>query len=250
MNKIQIGDIFQLGEHVLACGDARDATLVAQLIDTRKISLVLTDVPYGVKYTASKIGISKISKQKNILNDQFQTDSEYTEFTRSWLTAVKPYLSKKNSVYVFNSDKMIFALREALLAESFHFTQLLIWVKNNSVMGRLNYLSQHELIAYGWYGTHQFQKSQDKSVIFYPKPNKSLLHPTMKPVGLLRRLILNSSRIGDYVYDSFLGSGSTLLACEQTKRKCIGIELDPEYCQVTIARWEKLTGQKAKKVEK
>lgn len=245
MSKITNGDIFQLGEHVLACGDARNNMIAAKAIGGKKISLVLTDVPYGVSYTASKRGISKIHKQKEILNDQFQTDEEYILFTRCWLSVIKPYLTQKNSVYIFNSDKMIFALREALLDEGFRFAQLLIWVKNNSVMGRLNYLAQHELIAYGWYGSHIFHKSKDKSVIFYPKPNKSLLHPTMKPIGLLRRLILNSSKIGDYVYDCFLGSGSTLIACEQTKRKCIGIELDPEYCQTTIDRWEKLTGGKA-----
>jgi DNA modification methylase len=143
---------------------------------------------------------------------------------------------------------MIFSLRDGLIAAEYRLTQLLIWIKNNVVVGRLHYLPQHELITYGWFGSHEFYKAKDKSILLYPKPNKSPLHPTMKPVGLLRNLILNSSRIDDYVYDPFGGSGSTLIACEHTKRKCLMIELDPEYCQVIIGRFEKVTGIKAERI--
>jgi DNA modification methylase len=138
---------------------------------------------------------------------------------------------------------------QALKATGGKFAQLLIWAKTQAVLGRLDYLPQHELIIYGWFGTHKFHKSKDKSILIYPKPNKSKLHPTMKPVGLLRRLILNSSKVGEIVFDGFLGSGSTLLACEQTKRRCLAVELDYDYCKTTIFRWERLTGQKAKKLE-
>ncbi len=103
----------------------------------------------------------------------------------------------------------------------------------------------HELIAYGWFGTHKFYKAKDKSVLFCPKPQKSKWHATQKPISLIRRLILNSTQVGDIVYDPFLGSGTTLLACEQTHRKCIGIELDEGYFQVIVERWEKLSGLKA-----
>lgn len=116
---------------------------------------------------------------------------------------------------------MLFTLKEAMGICVFKLAQLLIWVKNNQVVGRKDYLAKHELILYGWHGVHKFLKSKDKSVIFYPKPNSSPLHPTTKPIGLLRRLILNSTQIGDVVYDPFGGSGSTLIACEQTKRICI-----------------------------
>jgi len=112
----------------------------------------------------------------------------------------------------------------------------------------MDYLPQHEFIAYGWFGTHEFHKSKDKSILFYPKPNKSKLHPTMKPVGLLRRLILNSTKVGDAVYDPFGGSGSTLIACEQTKRRCLTIEVDPKYCQTIIDRFNKLTGKEVKRL--
>lgn len=247
---VQKNDIFLLDSHILACGDALDPEIVKRVIADRKISLILSDMPYGVAYTENKAGFNNISKAKAIANDHFQTDEQYRRFTNGWLALVKPHLADKNSLYLFNSDKMLFAMREGMVDAGFKFSQLLIWVKNHAVMGRMNYLPQHELIAYGWHGKHKFYKSQHKSVLFYPKPNKSPLHPTMKPVSLLRDLILNSSKIGDYVYDPFSGSGSTVIACEQTKRKAIMIELDPEYCATIIARWERVTGKKAEKIEK
>ena len=143
---------------------------------------------------------------------------------------------------------MVFALREGIINAGLKFGQLLIWVKTHSIIGRLDYSPQHELIAYCWYGAHEFMKSKDRSVIVYPKPNKSPFHPTTKPIGLIRRLILNSTNIGDVVFDGFLGSGTTLLGCEQTKRVCVGVEIDLEYCQTTIDRFQKLTGIKAIKL--
>lgn len=245
---VQKNDIYELGAHYLACGDALDSEIVAKLIKNRKVALILTDMPYGVGYVENKSGFNQLSKSKVIANDHAQSDEQYRTFTIGWLELIKPYLTEKNSYYLFNSDKMLFAMREGLVDSGFKFAQLLIWIKNQAVLGRLNYLPQHELIAYGWYGKHTFQKSQDKSVLFYPKPNKSPLHPTMKPVGLLRNLILNSSKIGEWVYDPFSGSGSTLIACEQTKRNCLAIELDHEYCQIIIDRYEELTGKKAIKL--
>lgn len=244
----QKNDVYLAGDNLVANGDALSPQTIQGVIGNRKIALILSDMPYAVDYKTNKFESSDLTNPKAIINDHFQTDSEYKEFTSGWLELIKPHLTDKNSYYLFNSDKMLFAMREGLLDAGFKFSQLLVWVKNHAVLGRLNYLPQHELIAYGWYGTHKFYKSQHKSVLFYPKPNKSRLHPTMKPVSLLRDLILNSTKVGDYVYDPFLGSGSTLLACEQTKRKCIGIELDPKYCQVTIDRFEKMTGKKAVKL--
>ena len=139
---------------------------------------------------------------------------------------------------------MIFALKVGMEDAGYRLAQLLIWVKNNQVIGRRDYLAKHELIAYGWNGSHEFYKSKDSSVLFYPKPNASPLHPTTKPAGLIRRLILNSTLIGDVVYDPFLGSGTTLVACEQTKRICLAIEIDKDYCKTIINRYEKLKGEK------
>lgn len=237
---IKTGDIIKLGDHVLGCGDATDPRFISEVIGTRKIDVILTDPPYAIDYVQSKKGFSEIAHKKDIQNDGFMSDTEYSEFTQKWLEPVFTHMSKKNSIYIFNSDKMIFALRDGLLRAGGRFTQLLVWIKNTPVMARLNYMPQHELILYGWYGKHKFRRSQDKSVLDYPKPSKSKLHPTMKPIGLLRKLILNSSEVGEVVYDSFGGSGSTLIACEHTKRKCIMIEQDPEYCQTIINRYHKI----------
>ena len=247
-SSIKLGDIYELGNHRLACGDATDSEIVTKLIGKDRIKLCLTDPPYSVTYVESKKNFKQSVQHKKILNDHRQSEQEYSEFTQKWLEVMKPYLFSKNSLYIFNSDKMLFALREGMQQSGFYFSQLLVWIKNQAVVGRLDYLPQHELIAYGWKGKHEFRKSKDKSVLVYPKPNKSKLHPTMKPVGLLRRLILNSSQIGDCIYDPFGGSGSTLIAAEQTKRRCLMIELDSEYCKTIINRFEKLTGIKAKKI--
>ena len=158
---------------------------------------------------------------------------------------LKPYLARKNAMYVFNADKMVWSLRDGIVDAGFKLAQLLIWVKTQAVIGRLDYAPQHELIVYGWYGTHVFRRSSDKSVLVYPRPTKSKFHPSTKPVGLIRRLVLNSSEIGDKVYDGFLGSGTTLLACEDTKRICYAVEMDLEYCLTAIGRWERLTGKTA-----
>ncbi len=246
---INSGDIFQLGDHFLACGDSRDSELVKNLLGENEITAVLNDMPYGVAYVEGKKGFFKEKRDRKIIqNDQVQSEEEYQKFTADWIEAIKPYLASSNTFYIFNSDKMLFALREGMKKAGCKFAQLLIWVKTHAVIGRMDYLPQHELIAYGWVGKHKFRKSKDKSVLVCPKPSKSKEHPTMKPVGLLRRLILNSTKVGDAVYDGFGGSGQTLLACEQTKRKCFMVEIDPEYCRVIIRRFEKLTGRKAKRV--
>lgn len=242
---VKKGDIFFLGKHIVACGDCRDKAFVAKVIGSRKIALVNVDVPYGIALVESARGFKTPLKNKVIEADHLQTDEEYTKFNREWISAVKPYLAQKNSFYIFNSDKMIFALRDAMISEGLKFAQLLVWLKTSAVIGRLDYAPQHELLAYGWFGTHSFKKPKDKSVLVYPKPNRSPYHPSTKPVNLIRRLILNSTAMNEIVFDGFLGSGTCLLACEQTRRVCIGIEIDEEYCQTSIDRWQNLTGKTA-----
>jgi DNA modification methylase len=238
---IKNGGIIKLGEHRLLCGDSSDVKNIEKLVGKDRINVILTDPPYGVDYVKSKAGFKQnLAKPKNIQNDQLQSEYEYIKFTETWLKAIIPHMKKKNSVYIFNSDKMLFALKKAMNNSGLYFSQLLIWIKSNVVIGRLDYLPKHELIAYGWHGSHLFKKSKDKSVLFCPKPNKNKLHPTIKPVSLLRRLILNSSNTEDIIYDPFGGSGSTLMACEQTKRKCLIVEIDKEYCQTIIDRFNKL----------
>lgn len=231
------------------CGDSRDADAVLRLVGKERIASIVCDPPYGVAYVESKAGFKqKLGKEKIIANDHEQSEDEYRVFTKDWMLAIRPLLARRNSLYAFNADKMIFALRDGMQDTGYTFTQLLIWAKTHAVVGRMDYLPQHELIAYGWYGRHEFQKAKDKSILVYPKPSSSKMHPTMKPVGLLRRLILNSTKTGDAVYDPFGGSGSTLIACEDTKRRCFMVELDPEYCQTIINRFERHSGIKAKKL--
>lgn len=244
---IKEGDIYILGDHLLVCGDSTSQSVLKWISEEWKIKLILTDPPYGVDYVESKAGFKQFGQaHKSIANDHIQSDETYKKFTTNWLDVVKERLLEKNSFYIFNSDKMIFSLKTALDATEFKLSQLLIWIKNASVIGRLDYQPQHELIAYGWYGKHEFLKSKDKSIILYPKIKKNNLHPTMKPLGLLRRLILNSSKIGDVIYDPFGGSGSTLIACEQTKRKCLMVELDTQYCQVIIDRFRSVSSEEVK----
>lgn len=240
LKSVKEGDIIQIGGHILGCGKAEDESLLAKMLQDRKINLVVSDPPYSCNYVEGKQAFSQLVNQTAIENDHVQSEQEYIELTRSWLSAIKPHLSLPNSIYVFNTDKMAFAVKKALETEGGKFSQLLIWAKNHSVIGRLDYNPQHELIVYGWIGKHEFYKSKDKSVLCYPKPNRSMLHPTMKPVPLLRHLILNSSRIGDVVWDGFGGSGSVMVGCEQTRRICVMTELSPEYCQTIINRMQNI----------
>ena len=249
---IQPGEIYKLGAHTLGCGSGTDEKFVDKVAKAHgeRIKVILTDPPYGVAYVEGKADFAKLGKDnvKKIMNDHIQTEMEYKDFTREWLDPIKKHLESYNACYIFNSDLMFTALRQGMEDAGFYYSQMLIWVKNAVVVGRKDYLPMHEIIAYGWYGRHKMERSKAKSVLFHPKPSKSKLHPTMKPVGLLRKILPNSAKTGESVYDPFGGSGSTLIACEHMQRKCMMIELDPEYVSTIIARWEKLTGNTAEKI--
>lgn len=233
---MKLGDIVRIGNHVIGRGDARDADFVKRVVGGRKIKMVCCDVPYAIDLVAAKAGFSKIRVPKDILNDGFASDEDYARFTKVWLDAVTPYLERKNGIYIFNSDKMIVPLIGGMRDAGLYFSQILFWLKNTSVVGRKDYLPQFEIIAYGWSGTHEFRKAQDKNILLCPKPSRSEYHPSQKPIPLIRRLILNSTNIGDVIYDGFLGSGTASLAAEQVKRSSIGIELDEEHCLTAIRR--------------
>ncbi len=246
---IHTGDIFTVGQHRVACGDCRDKALVGRLLGKDRVSLILTDVPYGVAYVESKAGFTKSKvTHEPIANDHLQSDKEFALFTHAWLTAAGTHLHRKNAAYAFCSDKMIFAFHEGMTGAGWRFGQLLHWIKTAAVIGRLDYAPQHETMLYFWLGAHEFLKSTDKSVLIHPKPQRNAFHPTEKPIPILRRLILNSSRIGQWVYDPFAGSGTTGLAADQTKRRCAMVELMPAYCRVILDRMERLTGETARKL--
>jgi len=250
MQKISTGDVFKIGEHTIACGDCTDKEFVKKVIGDVKIRAILSDPPYGVAYVEGKIGVGElgVKSEKKIVNDHLQSDEEYTTFTKKWMGAVRPHLDTYNAYYIFNSDLMYPALRTGIKDAGFYYSQMLVWLKNTVVMGRKDYLPMFELVAYGWFGKHKMERSKAKSVILHPKPSSSKLHPTQKPVGLLRKILPNSTKINEYVYDPFLGGGSTAIACEHLGRRCIGMEIDPEYVATSIARLEKLTGLKAQKI--
>lgn len=245
---MKTGEIYQLGAHRLAIGDCTNKELVDKLFSGDKARLICTDPPYGVDYVASKKGIAKLGKDDSvdIANDEFQTDEQYTEFTKDWMKPVIEHLTSYNAFYIFNADLMYCALRKGIVDGGFYYSQQIIWVKNTVVIGRKDFLPMHEVIAYGWYKRHKMERGKSKSVLFHPMPAKSKLHPTMKPVGLIRQLIENSTKLHEIVYDPFLGSGSTLIASEHLNRKCYGLEMDMDYAKTIVARWEKLTGNKAK----
>jgi len=244
MSEITKGSVYRVGSHIVGCGSSLDKEFVKTVIAKNKIRAVVTDPPYGVAYVENKQSVVDIAKPKVIQNDHLQSESEYIEFSNAWISAIIPHLSEYNTFHIFNADSMFLALRTGMVQCGLHFAQMLIWLKNQPVMGRMDYLPQQELIAYGWYGKHKFEGSKAKNLIVHPRPSKSKLHPTQKPIGLLRKLILNVTRRDEYVYDGFLGSGSTAIACEHLGRRCIGIELDPEYVEVILTRLEKLTGKK------
>ncbi len=247
---IQQGDIWNIGGHIIGCGDALDAAFVSRLVGERKIRAILCDPPYGVAYVEGKKDFNTLGSGTNkvIIGDQLQSDEQYALFTRSWLEAIAPHLESYNACYIFNGDLMYPALRQGMKSAGFYYSQGLIWIKNTVVLGRKDYLPMHELIAYGWYGRHKMERPKAKSVLFHPKPSASKLHPTQKPVGLLRKLIPNSTKSGEYLYDPFLGSGSTAVACEHLGRRCVGMDVDPAYVDTAITRLEKLTGKTAEKI--
>ena len=244
------GEIWQLGEHRLMCGDSTSAEDVSKLMDGSKADLLFTDPPYGVSYEKKTKEILKSKNYTKIQNDDLKLD-QFKDFLFDVFTNAKAWLLDSASYYVFScqgGDQEMMMMRECGIP----CRHQIIWVKDAPVfsMGRLDYDYKHEPILYGWVKKHNFQRKgeQDKSVWEF-KRTENKLHPTMKPVPLIANALLNSTKDNDIVLDLFGGSGSTLIACEQLNRKARLMELDPHYCDVIIARWEQLTGEKAVKSE-
>lgn len=245
--------LWRLGRHRLILGDATSREDIDKLIGHNKVTLILTDPPYGVGYVEGKQDFLK-TIQRDSKGKEFsaikgdQIDIDYYDLSTKWLEAVKPHLKDKNAFYIFNGDTKLRELLNALHDTKYTKSSILIWLKNHIVVGRKDYHPQHELIVYGWHGSHLYFGNRDKTALFFPKPNKSKLHPTMKPPALLRRLIYHSTKPCDIVLDPFAGSGSTLIACEQLGRTCLMVEYEESYCKTIIERWEKLTSRKAEAI--
>ena len=237
------GDIWILGNNKLLCGDSTDQIAIQGFFGEVQADLYLTDPPYNVDY------VGKTKDALKIQNDK-KNDDEFVKFLCDAFTAANNHLKLGASFYIFHSDWFGLEFRQAVKLSNLVLKQNLIWEKNSMVMGRQDYQWQHEPCLYGWKegSSHSWYSDRKQTTIIkHDRPTKSKLHPTMKPVSLLEYLINNSTKQGDIVFDSFCGSGSTLIACEKLQRTCYGVELDPKYCDVIVKRWEQWTGQKATK---
>lgn len=237
----KLGDIWQLGRHRLMCGDSTQKGNVVKLMNKEDADMILTDPPYNVDYEG------KTSEALKIANDNMN-QTEFYNFLLDSFRNMFEVTRCGSSIYVFHADTEGLNFRNAFNAVGFKLAQCLIWVKNTFVMGRQDYQWRHEPILYGWKegAGHYFIDSRNQSTVLeFDKPSRNAEHPTMKPIDLLIYLIKNSSKENDLILDLFGGSGSTLIAAEQTKRTCYMMELDPKYCDVIVRRWETLTGQKA-----
>ena len=251
------GDIWRLGNHRLMCGDSTDAGDVALLMDGEKADMVFTDPPYGVSYGDKNAFLNTIAKgnriQEPIANDH-ETPKKMHEFWLNVFNIIGEFTSDCMAYYITapQGGELLLLLQAIQESDTLALKHMLIWNKNNHVLGRCDYNYKHEPIIYGWKkkGTHHFVGGSKfkTSVWDIPKPMKSDLHPTMKPVELVSACLLDNSVEGQSILDLFGGSGTTLIAAEQLGRKCYMMELDPHYCDVIIARWEKLTGKKATKI--
>lgn len=251
--KCKLGDIWQLGRHRLMCGDSTDASQVAKLLGGTNIQLYLTDPPYNVAYGYD--GAATEGHRKDglvVLNDKMDND-KFEEFLTNAFNAANANMEKGASFYIFHSDGYSYWFRKALInTVDLELRENLIWVKNSMVLGRQDYQWRHEPCLYGWKkgASHNwFSDRKQTTVMEFDRPTKSVEHPTMKPIPLFAYLIQNSSQEGWNVYDSFGGSGTTVMACEQLDRNGFLMELDPHYCDVIINRWETYTGKKAEKIK-
>lgn len=253
--KSKMGEIYHLGNHRIMCGDCTIQDHITKLFQGKTADQTITDPPYGVNYTETKEDyLSELVNHKNthkgikvkkeILNDSLD---DYSDFFKSFLEII-PF-SDYCTFYIFMSGQQLHTLREAIDKSGLVWSDYLIWVKNQFVLGRKDYKARHEFIVYGWKNHHRFYGGNSaSSVLEYDKPLVNDLHPTMKPVDLVAHLIKDGSKPGMIVYDAFLGSGTTLIAAEQTGRTCYGMEKDPGYVDVVIERWQNMTGKKAKKL--
>ena len=225
------GEVYRLGRHILVCGDSTQPEDVAKACGEGEADLWLTDPPYNVDYHGSD--------GQSIRNDSME-DTKFREFLRKAFGCAEKRLKPGGSFYVFHADSEGYNFRGACFDVGLKVRQCLVWKKNSLVLGRQDYKWIHEPCLYGWRdgGAHDwYSDCRQTTVMEFAKPKKNDLHPTMKPVEMLCYLIGNSSKGGDVVLDTFGGSGSTVIACERSGRKCRCVELDPKYCDVIRKRW-------------
>lgn len=231
----KFGDLWLLGNHRLICGDSTKIDTFTVLMDGKQANLVVTDPPYNVNYEGSA---------GKLKNDNMADEAFYT-FLLSAFKNMEAAMTKDASIYVFHADTEGLNFRKAFSDAGFYLSGTCIWKKQSLVLGRSPYQWQHEPVLFGWKkaGKHNWYSDRKQTTIWeFEKPKKNADHPTMKPVPLIAYPILNSSMVNSIVLDPFGGSGSTLVACEQTERICYTIELDEKYCDVIVKRYVEQVG--------
>ncbi|APR99001.1 DNA modification methylase [Wolbachia endosymbiont of Folsomia candida] len=231
------GDLWILGDHKIYCGDSQVVDSFKAILDDKMADITVCDPPYNVDY-----GASQERDDRKMLNDD--QGEKYELFLYNICSHILAYT--KGAIYICSSSSELATLQKVFEEAGGRWSTFIIWAKNHFTIGRSDYQRQYEPILYGWKdgSKRQWYGGRNQSDLwFYDKPTYNSLHPTMKPVELMERAIINSSRPGDIVLDPFSGSGSTLIACERTGRICRTIELDPAYVDVTIKRWQVYTGR-------
>ncbi|WP_244829213.1 site-specific DNA-methyltransferase [Caballeronia sp. TF1N1] len=237
----QPGDVWRCGPHRVMCGDARDASDMAQLMVDTSAALVLTDPPYNVNYEG------KGRRRLKIVNDAMAGAAFY-KFLLGAFTRMLEHATPGSAAYVFHADTEGLNFRRALVDAGWRLAQCGVWAKPCFVLGHHDYHWQHEPVLYGWKpgAAHRWYGDRKQSTIWaFDRPARSDAHPTMKPVALLAYLTMNSTQAGEVVLDPFGGSGSTLIACAQTQRVARLMEVDPRYCDVIVRRWQDFNGERA-----
>ena len=236
--KTRLGDLWTIGRHKLMCGDATSEDVLKRLMGGDKVDMYLTDPPYNVAYEG------KTEDKLTIQNDSME-DSAFYQFLVDSFVAADSVMNEGAAFYVWHADLEGYNFRGACRAVEWELRECLIWNKNTMVLGRQDYQWKHEPCLYGWKGgaAHNWYSDRKQTtVIDMNKPNRNAEHPTMKPVQLFAYLMENSSKPGDIILDSFCGSGTTLIACEQMGRVARVLEIDPKYCDVIIKRYINLVG--------
>ena len=237
---VVLGDLIEIGEHRLFCGDSTNINDVNKLMNNKKTEIVFTDPPWNVSYGKHK---NPKYKAKEILNDSMTTN-DFKDFLYKTFSNMAAVSVKGCMVYVVMSSQEWGNTMLALKDNNYHWSSTIIWFKDTLVISRKDYHTQYEPLWYGWLGNSsricKLDDRKQSDVWEIPRPKRSELHPTTKPIELVSRALKNSSKEKNIVLDLFLGSGSTMVAAHQLKRKCYGMELDPKYCQVIIDRMQKL----------
>tara|TARA_R100000951_G_scaffold27701_1_gene23807 strand:- start:140 stop:1315 length:1176 start_codon:yes stop_codon:yes gene_type:complete len=235
---VVLGDLIEIGEHRLLCGSSTENDTWEKVMNGQLCDLVVTDPPYNVDYTGKTKDALKIDNDK-------KSNDDFYQFLYDFYTALGSYTKEGGAWYVWHADLEGANFRQAMKDAGIMVKQCLIWVKQTMVMGRQDYHWKHEPCLYGWKegAAHNWYTDRKQTTVLqFDRPFRNTEHPTMKPIDLISYQVGNSSKVGDLVCDGFLGSGSTMVASHQLKRKCYGMELDPKYCQVIIDRMIKLDG--------